>query len=208
MNNNLFLHTLLQLRQQEEIIIFGNMLEITVPEEEEAAAFLTTEFNSECLEYPFTAPEFEKPAALWGARTIYLSAQLLFYRENQVEDLNALLPPYKGKITSASILSADLCLRFLPSILSHLKIIDPDDPLINLLEEHLHNWNFSGVNYSLDNSKLEFATVATDKCLLQLYANRVTAHRNLTLAQHPVFKNLILSNLGIFKDELWKELTY
>jgi MoxR-vWA-beta-propeller ternary system domain bpX4 len=203
MKNNFYLKMLQQLRQQEEIMLYGNMLKITAEEETEAGLFLSTEYEREALEYPFTVPDFDRQAALWGARTVYIAAQLMLYREHKAADLEWLLPPFAGQITAAAFVAADLSLRFLPPVLNHLKWIDPEDSLIPVLENHLHTWHYSGVAYPLEADKLNLDMLRSDRCLHQLYVNRVIQHKRLPLAHHPVLKDTILSNLGIFTDECW-----
>ena len=184
-------------------MLYGNILTISENDAREVVAFLKSEYRQEAFDYPYSVPIFDETAALWSAKLVYLAAQLILYRKNEVADLSTLLPDYQHNRTPSTILSADLCLRFLPDMIVQLKIIDSEDGLINVLENHLLKWSFSGVNYPLDIEKIDFTDIDSDKCVLQLYCNRILENKNLKLAEHPVFKDWIQANLGIFSKEYW-----
>jgi len=193
------------LRKNEEIMLYGNILSVSEKEQNEVAAFLLKEFENEAPEFPFTNPGFDKDSALWGAQTIYIAAQLMLYRENKESDLDKLLPAFKGEITPAAILSADLCMRFVPHVLVKLKLIDTEDKLISILEAQLKTWHYSGVSYPMEITDLNFEQVCKNKCLQQLYVNRVIENKKLQLANHPALKENVFSDMGIFGEELWKD---
>jgi MoxR-vWA-beta-propeller ternary system domain bpX4 len=163
-----FLKMIQTLRQQEEIMLYGNILNISEREAVEVTAFLNHEYQQESLSYPYIAPFFDENAALWGAKTVYIAAQLILYRENSEADLATLLPNFPQNPTAAALLSADLCLRFLPSMIVQLKLIDPEDELVAVLENLLHHWHYSAVNYPLDMGKCDFTHISENQCVLQL----------------------------------------
>lgn len=196
---------IVHLRRNEEILLYGNLSPISEEDEREVADYLLAEYEGEQLNYPFNAPEFDKGAALWGARTVYIAAQLLLHRQNKDQDLPLLLPDFKHEMTPSAILSADLLLRFLPDILDQLKVIDPDDVLIVLLDGILNKWHYSAGYYTLDYDEIDFRVLEQDKCLMQLYLDRIIRNRNLTLAHHSFFMSRIASDLGMFASLLWKD---
>jgi hypothetical protein len=192
-------------RTNEEVILHSNVLDISPEEIEKTSLFLESEYKQECLSYPYTAPEFDVQAAIWAARLFYISSQLLLYREQNIEEINKLLPPYNSEITASAILSADLTLRFIPHIVTELKLIDDTDPLIETLESYLHLWHYSAIGYSLPNiDKLDFKILETDKCLNQLYINRIIEKNAISLSKHPALHSAIESTLGMYKKELWE----
>lgn len=191
--------------QEEEVMLYGNLLEISDEDVQEVITFLKEQYRIEALDYPHQAPAFDEAAALWGAKTIYLAAQLLLYRNTEIEDLPALFPPLELTNPSA-VLSVDLCLRFLPELIKELSVIDVEDPLIPLLVKLLETWHYSGINYELDVETLNFEKLKTDACLQQLYCDRVVHYKKLKLAQHPSVKPMILANLGDYVKEFWNEL--
>lgn len=194
-----------QVRQQEDIILYGNLLTIDQLESIETVEFLRHEYEREALEYPFCAPPFDEEAALWAAKTLYISAQLILYRENRYTELSVLFHKFDGETNPSTILSADLCLRFIPDMLTQLKLIDSEDELILILEALLYLWHYSGVCYSLNTNQLNFEAITLNKCVHQLYINRIIEHKKLHLATLSVFKEHVASNLGMYSEVLWKD---
>lgn len=205
MKQNYFLNMVQHLRQHEEVMLFGNILHIHDTDAAETVAYLQEEYRRECLEYPYSAPPFDAAAALWAAKTMNMAAQLLLYRENKPDDLGVLFPAFDREINRAAILSADLCLRFLPDTLRELKIIDSLDPLILILENILQQWHYSGIHYPLDLSKADLETGLADPCMRQLYLDRIIHYKNISLAQHELFRNHISGALGLYAPDYWKE---
>lgn len=205
MTQNYFLDMVQHLRQHEEVMLFGNLLQIDDTDAAETVAYLQEQYRKESLEYPYSAPPFDAAAALWAAKTMNMAAQLLLYRENKPDDLGTLFPAFGGEINHAAVLSADLCLRFLPDTLRELKLIDSLDPLILLLENTLMQWHYSGINYPLDLNKLDLEAGMADPCMRQLYLDRIIRYKNTGLAQHALFRNHISASLGLYAPDYWKE---
>lgn len=203
---NYFLQTLEHLRNYEEVLLYANLLEITSENELEAVEFLRKEFEHEKINYACKiGQDFDSNAALWAAKTIYISAQLMLYRENKDAELEILLPSYQLSKSASSQLSADLVLRFLPDIITHLKMINPEDSLISILEHHLIQWHFSGIKYALNAEDLDFSFVTVDPCLTQLYVDRVIEYKRISLAKHSALINGVKSSLGMFAAVYWKD---
>lgn len=205
MKHNYFLQMVQHLRQHEEVMLFGNVLRIDDTDASETVSFLQEEYRTESLEYPFSPPPFDAAAALWAAKTLNLAAQLLLYRENKPDDLGALFPAFDREITPSAILSADLCLRFLPDTLRELKLIDSLDPLILILETILQAWPYSGITYSSAKREVYDEIILNDPCLMQLYLNRIIHFKNLQLAQQAPFRERIAAALGLYAPDYWKE---
>jgi hypothetical protein len=203
--DNHFLKMIAQLRQHEEVMLYGNLLHVTQPDLEAIIHFLEQEYNREVLQYPSGAPPFHAAAASWSAQLVYKAAQLMLYRENKPEDLRALLPVFTQEQNDSAILSADLCLRFIPAMREHLHVIDPEDPLLVLLDELLIQWHYSGISAALDISKLDLGPIVSSSALLTLYTERIIYYRKTELAKHPLFLETIRASLGIYGDTLWKE---
>lgn len=191
------------LRRDEAVMLYANMLQVPVEEEQEIVDFLHREFLSESLEYPYVVPEFDGAAALWAAKTVNTAAQLILYRKDKPAELAPLLPAYMGEHTAGAILSADLCLRFIPDMLVQLMMIDREDELIPILEGIMAQWHYSAVKHKQDISGLNFDVVAGNQCLLQLYTDRIIAYKHIQLALHPAFKGSVQASLGIYGKEFW-----
>lgn len=205
MKQNYFLNMVQHLRQHEEVMLFGNILHIDDTDAAETVAYLQEQYRAESLEYPYTAPPFDAAAALWAAKTMNMAAQLLLYRENKPDDLSTLFPAFDREIDKSCMLSADLCLRFLPDTLRELKIIDSLDPLILILEHILQQWHYSGIHYPLDLSKPDLEKCLADPCMRQLYLDRIIHYKNISLAQHELFRHHISAALGLYAPDYWKE---
>jgi hypothetical protein len=203
---NYFLETIHYLRNNEEILLFNKLIDITPAEEALVIELLETEYANERLDYPNIAPAFDKAAALWSAKTIYIAAQLLLYREHKPEDVITLLAPYTNSIDAEAIVSADLCLRFLPHIIQKAKLIDADDILIELLENHLQVWHYSGIGYPLEAASLALDTYLNNPCLKRLYIDRVIEYRDKKRLLAPGIEALVKADLGNFTSYFWKEL--
>lgn len=193
-----------QLRQREDVILYGLLPHLMPEDLATATTFLEQEYAREALNFPYTPPPFDAPAALWAAQAIYTAAQLLLARDSMPDELPVLLPDFDGPCQASTILSADLCLRFLPVMITHLRSADVEDPLIPLLEKKLTTWHYSGVNYGLDISTLDFAGY-TDPCVHTLYRDRIIHHQHITLARHPVFEPSVRAALGLHGEVLWKK---
>lgn len=203
MPENYFLKSIQALRQQEEILLFENILDISESAAGEVIEFLQLEYQNESIDYPFEVPKFDAMAALWAAKTVYICSQLVLYREISVSDISSVLPDFTNSITPAAILSGDLCLRFLPSIVQQLQIIDSHDGLLPILEKLLNTWHYSGISYPLKIEELDFLAISSNKCVHQLYINRVIEYKNLKLAIHPVCEQGIGAVVGIFAQDFW-----
>jgi MoxR-vWA-beta-propeller ternary system domain bpX4 len=204
--NSLFL-MLKTLREKEEVILYNNLLEIPQQHIQEALEYLADEYNREKIDYPYPAPPFDKYAAQWGMYVTYFATQLILYREHKSKDLDILFTQFQNKITAGSVLSADICLRFIPQIIYQLNLIDIEDPLKKKLENILHIWHYSGLEYtSLDSENLDFSVITSDPCLLQLYVDRVIRFKNKSVACHPAIIHHIKSSLGLYHQDFWKDL--
>ena len=227
--SNYFSKTIEHLRHYEEIFLFGNLLSISETEKESVIDLLEIEYKIESVEYPQPVPIFDKNAAFWAAKIVYTAAQLMLYRETEIKDLPLLFPSFESefnqknennfenqsKITSSQMLSADLCLRFLPAILINAQTIDPEDELIAILEKELLKFHYSAIGYgfrfekkeeiqaTILNSDLELLFL--DKSFLQLYVDRVFEKKELSFTFIPQIKNQLKSNLGMYGNEFWKE---
>lgn len=205
MQHNYFLNMIQNLRQNEEVMLYDNILEISEEDSIEVIDFLKAEYQNETFDYPHKAPCFNKQAAIWAAKTIYCATQLMLYRENKEANLNNLIPDFDKEIGPSEILSGDLCLRFLPNILIQLKLIDSEDKLIQILEDKLLNWHYSGINYPLEINSLDFKNSIISPTLQQLYINRIIENKKIHLARHPAFIKWIDANMGMYAHEFWAE---
>ena len=208
MEKHHFLETLIHLREKEELMLFSKLYPIHSTEEKAVIDYLLQAHQLESLEYPHQVPPFDEAAALWAAKTVYHASQLLINREKPPTALKEFFPTFPLPIQSSSILSADLTLRFLPIVLQQAEDIDPEDQLIDLLEQILVQWHYSSIGYLLKEENLNFESVLKNACLLQLYVNRIIEKKADDLAQKPQLQKHIKSSLGDYKELLWQELSF
>ncbi len=193
------------LRLYEEVMLYGDkLLHFSEAVQEETLEFLRSEYTKESADYPFAVPDFEANAALWGAKMMYVATHLMLYRETKVADIEQLLPNFEATVSPSAMLSADLSLRFLPHVITHLHMIDPEDRLKEILEKHLLTWHFSGILHFSKPENLNFEVIVADKCLHQLYINRVIEYKKQYFSTHPALREGIKASLSIFAEEFWK----
>ncbi len=202
--NEFFLKMIQHLRKNEEVMLYSDdLLPVSNTEQQMIVAFLADEFKMESVTYPVNTIHFDPKAALWAAQTIYTAAQLILYRKNEEKVLTTLFPDFPEKITDSAVLSADLCLRFLPELLRQIKLIDMEDELIVILEKHLTKWHYSGISYPLPIDLLDFEPILAHPYLIQMYANKVIALKRLDLANHPALTAYVRASMGMYSPELW-----
>ncbi len=203
---NNFLETIYNIRTLEHLILFDKVLEIYPLEEKETIEFLQDEFDREVLDYPFIAPKFDEKAGIWAAKNLFFASQLLLYREHSLKDLPKLFSDFSFEINASTILSVDLCLRFLPQIVLELKKIDSEDMLIPILEKQLDKFHYSAIGFEINIDNLNFDFLNNNACLKQLYVDRIIERKAIKYALNPEINILISESLGNYKTEFWKEL--
>ncbi|WP_164723330.1 hypothetical protein [Chryseobacterium aureum] len=201
-----FLDTIFLLRKEECITLFSSLQQISPQEEEEAGDYFETEFEKERLEFLSDQLSFNKKAAVWAAKVLYHSAQLYLIRENTEKNIENLIPGFKGSRDIPSILSADLSLRFLPQIMLALNTVDPEDPLITLLENILTQFHYSGIGYDLDLKTIDWKEELKDSTYRKLYLERIVEKRDYKLAEIPFINKQLTAEFGMHKDAFWREL--
>jgi hypothetical protein len=201
-----FLDTIYHLRTIEQIILYNKIMTVSRSEEIDTTSFLETEYENEILEYPDVAPKFNPEAALWAAKTVYSAAQLLLFREHKINELLDFLPKYHGEIDASALLSADICLRFLPQIILEMKRLDADDLVIPILENHLVQFHYSVIGYEIDIEKINFDILDANDSLKGLYLNRIVERKAVKFAVPDFIKKQLEIGFGDYKKVFWPQL--
>ncbi|CAD0223743.1 hypothetical protein KYG33_18700 [Chryseobacterium sp. D764] len=201
-----FLDTIFLLRKEECITLFSSLQQISPQEEVEAGDYFETEFEKERQEFLSDQLTCNKETAVWAAKILYHSAQLYLIRENTEKNIVNLIPAFKGSRDVSSTLSADLSLRFLPQVIVALNSVDPEDPLIAMLEDILTQFHYSGIGYDLDLKNVNWKEELKDKTYRKLYLERIVEKKDYKLAEIPFINKLITAEFGIYKDAFWREL--
>ncbi|MDQ0595521.1 hypothetical protein QFZ37_003890 [Chryseobacterium ginsenosidimutans] len=201
-----FLDTLFLLRKDECITIFTDLHELSKNEEQDAADYFETEFEKERLEFLSDQINCDCETAVWAAKVLYHSAQLYLIRKDTAKNLATLIPQFNGKRNVASLLSADLSLRFLPQIMDALQNADPEDPLIKMLEIILKQFHYSGIGFDLNLDKINWEEELKDKTYRKLYLERIVEKKAYNLAEIPYINQLLMAEFGMYKEIFWREL--
>jgi hypothetical protein len=201
-----FLDTIYHLRTIEQIILYNKIMTVSRSEEIDTTSFLETEYENEILEYPDVAPKFNPDAALWAAKTVYSAAQLLLFREHKISELLDFLPEFHGEIDASALLSADICLRFLPQIILEMKRLDADDLVIPILENHLVQFHYSVIGYEIDIEKINFDILTVNDSLKGLYLNRIVERKAVKFAEPDFIKKQLEIGFGDYKKVFWPQL--
>ncbi len=194
---------LMHLFQQHEIVLYNEIILLGEEDQRASIEFLKEQFDREKIEYPGEVPEFEPTSALWAAKTLYYSSQFYLFREHDPEELKKVIAPYSGLINPSSLMSADLCLRFIPDIIFQLDLINPDDELILQLHQILKPWLFSVARISKTIENHELEAINENACLRTVFINRVLAIDNEKLNTLPLVKTWKREVCGMY-DELTK----
>ncbi|MFC6269369.1 hypothetical protein [Frigoriflavimonas asaccharolytica] len=204
--NSPFLDSIYQIRTEECLIIYSKILDISQKEKDNVVEFLMNEFDNEKINYPFQSPKFNAKAALFGAEILYHAAQFVAIRENTEKDFKKNFPIFEGIADESAMLSADLCLRFLPIVFQQLKSIDDHDPLLEILINIFQKFHYSAVGLNIDFPEINWENTIMSSCFKMLYLNKIFEYKNYELAENPFWKKEILANLGDYKNVFWREL--
>lgn len=200
-----FYDVIIHLRKHEAILFHSRLVDVSQDEQTDVITFLKEEYQRESLDFPFRAPQFDGEAAIWAAKIVFFASQLLLIRDATLSTVEDEFKSYERALTPGAILSADLCLRFLPEVFQRIYDLDATDPILPILEKILLRWHYSGMNIVKD-EVLDFDAVLADKCLSQLYVDRVIQEENKNIAACPEIKPLIQASLGNHFAEIKNKL--
>lgn len=200
-----FFKTLYELRKAGNLTIFSKLQMVSNTDTIAVIDLLRSEFELESMAFP-TAVDFDAASALWAAKMIFYSAQLLLIRENTIKDLATLFPEMNGPITLAAKLSADLSLRFLPEIYTQLNIADSKDPLLPVLERYLKQFHYSAIGSAIEIEVIDWESELADPVYQKLYLDRVVATKDYKRAEIPYVNQLLHAAFGLYKNQFWQTL--
>lgn len=188
-----------------KLVLFGRINVINSEQEQEVLELLEIHYNNESIGYPNIPPPFEKEAASWSSKILFHAAQLVMYREHSGETLESFFPTFTPPKSAAAIITADLSFRYLSSILKYLEQIDIEDELIQILKNILTEWHYSGLLSDNDLEVDDLELIISNNCLKNLYVDRIIKHKRNKIAQRKEVKQLVLTALGNYKNEFWKD---
>jgi hypothetical protein len=184
------------------ITIEGGFAPIDDIDQETAGELLQQFYQKDILDMPFTAPAFDKDAAVWAAVYLYTSIGLAVNREADEKMIKEQLKAYKGTITPATVYSADLVLRQLLPLLHLVKGLAPADLLLQELVQTAAAWPFSSVGYELDTLMNE-EIIFSHPSLNVAYTDRIIAAKDKGRAGSAIIKENILAVAGNHLEKIW-----
>ncbi|HEY9259755.1 hypothetical protein [Chitinophaga sp.] len=201
MNLDAFINHLVR---EGQVTVVNQIIPFTSQELQDTQTILAAYYQNDILEIPGTAPAFDADAALWAAGYIYRIVQLTMLREAEKQDIIDWLIPYPFPATAANIYSADLCLRYLPDLLSLSKGMAPDAPLVQHIREIAMQWPFSSTGMNLPATG-DIAAIIASPPLLQTYADRIIATRDQNRCNVPAVAAIVTTSLGNYAGILWPD---
>jgi hypothetical protein len=200
-----FLDTIHSLRTAECIMLYNKKPLMEVDSDGIVSLFLEEEYQNEALHFPFLAPAYDPDAAMWAAKLVYHAAILNIDRTDIVKVIWHLLTPYPNEITPSAMLSVDITLRFVTEMLPELKLIDPEDTIIQILEHIIAAFPYTCVGYTFTHSMdIAVEKVLENECMRQMMLNRIVERKDLNLANHPLIRPMISEQMGDYGSQYWK----
>nr|WP_295869570.1 hypothetical protein [uncultured Chitinophaga sp.] len=159
-------------------------------------------YQHDLTDMPGEAPAFDSDTALWAAGFIYRAAQLIRSRPPGNTGIEQWLPKHAGATGPEAVYSADLCLRYLPDLLSIAKNLAPTDPLVQRLTETAAQWPFSSTGMNIYPAT-PMTVITEHPALLQAYTDRIIASKDTGRCNDTVVMAAVKASLGSYAHLLW-----
>jgi hypothetical protein len=193
-----------QLLTTGTVSVQTGIIDFALEDEQEAIQLLQQYYHEDIQEMPATAPSFNQQAALWAAKYFYTAVQLTVLRDEAEEVIKEKLIPFSESMDAAAMYSADLILRYLPSLLQLAKGLSPADVLVKALEQTAAAWPFSSIGIDTGEIKNE-AMIFSDASLSIAYTDRLIAARDIKRIAGAEIKEHILSAAGMHLETFWPQ---
>lgn len=198
-------HFLIDLIQTGQVTVPNHIIDFELNPSDQSIILLEEYYRADALTMPHTAPSFHPEAALWAAKYIFSTIQLVLLRDIGEERMNELLTGYTGEYTPEAIYSADLTLRFLPDIFKFASGLSPEDPLIAKLKLTAQLWPFSSIGIAnIPASSAD--TMLSHPSLRLAYIDRIMLKKDISRLLGKQEKTLVKEALGIHQTKLWPGL--
>lgn len=186
-----------------EVALCDKELTITEEDEMKVLKLLELTYQKEATNYPYTAPQFDDDTALWAAKMVYKVSQLLLFRDLEIDKIEEIIYLITKPLTPSSVLSADICLRFLPALMEKYREIDPSDEVIPILNNILMRFQYSDIGRGTNMNDITQSLLKDNKCLNQLFTDRIIKKADIGMALQSGLKENIQASLGMYQKELW-----
>ena len=174
-----------------------------------AADFLQTVYQNDCLDMPDRPPQYLAAAALWAAQFFYRAVQCTVLRNLEAVTVKELLKPYPETSYSEApspeaIYAVDLTFRHLPDLFKLAKGLAPDDILVTILRENAVLWNFSSVGMDVG-ADITYARALAHPSLRLAYIDRIIQAKDIKRVNSDAIRELVETALGDYTPQLWAD---
>lgn len=170
----------------------------------DSAKLLSRFYEEDIVHMPLTAPAFEAGPAVWAAKHLYLSLQLIVLRELPPQTIEESLEPFNGEISPSSIYSADLVLRYLPDIFNLARGLAPADIMVTKMAESAAYWPFSSVGIPLQ-QEIDDSIILNHPSLKTAYIDRIIRTKDIKRISDENMKEYVMEALGNYAAVLWPD---
>lgn len=199
MELSIFIKTLLT---EGKVTVEAQFNSFEIEDEFATEQLLQQYYHEDVQDMPGVAPEYEAAAALWAAQYFYKAIQLTVIREAGDNIIHEQLKPFTGEINPSVIYSADLILRYLPSLLVLAKGLAPADLLVKELQHTAYSWPFSSVGIELDD-KVKDDILFTHPSLKYAYLDRIIQQKDKKRITNTDMENYVREISGEHISVLW-----
>lgn len=197
---------LIDLMQSGQVTVPHEMVNFEQVDLKDSVVLLEAYHYSDSLEMPGIVPNFHADAALWAAKYIFTTIQLLLLRNIDGAEIDTYLRDYGGERSAEAIYSADLTLRFLPDLLKFGSGLSPADPLIVKLKSTAERWPYSSVGVEELTSQAD-ENILAHPSLRIAYIDRIIQKKDVARLRYTNEKNLLKEVLGNHQAKLWPDLS-
>jgi hypothetical protein len=200
------LDSIKSLRLHGRMNLYSELWKSSDEEQDLLGKFLMHEYKKEVYELTDNPPAFDADAAIWGAKVLFYSAQLILNRKNEFSEVSLYFDDTLNIDDPSAILSADLCLRFLPTLYKELLALDMDDPLVDVLRDILIRWTYSSLDLDLKSVPFDIDSFLQHHCLRRCLLDRVTEYKRVDMAEHPRLMQALKEDVADYGQDLWPGL--
>lgn len=200
---NAFYDTIVHLRLEEEAVVFSDKISISALEERLLTSFLQQEYEKEKTNYPFEAPDFQPETAFWAAKMVYYAIHHHFFRQQEAAVVKNVFTPNTKEPNAAQMLSADIVLRFLLPLYLDIKQVDFQDVILQGIEDCLKAYHYSAIGLDLELQESTLDVLFQQPCFKQLYLDRVTLYKSVSLAKFKKIQEGLKENFGNYSTAFW-----
>ncbi len=185
-----------------EVLLEQNLPQLNDSDAIETASFLGHIFDQEQQNFPNNQVEFDAEKALWATKLLLQASFYLLNRKDDFETLKQQLELKNQILNPSQQLSADIILKYLPSVINELSLFDANDPLIELLESQLKLSTYSSILYFDDFDQSKIKALSTDENLKILAIERIVENKKWKWLKGNLLGKLVKEHAGIYASEL------